>query len=272
MAAPAANMIPEGAFQASEEASKTRDYYSNLSDEEREAEGLPARERPADPPPPEPEPADTDPDEDDDQDEEVPEDSATAALFDEISSLRQDLGLGEPGEKPEASEDALVQAARDHEDPVVRGMAKRMEEAEAELASLRAAARDQVIGQQLAQDDADFDAVQAGYLIGGKPMTDKHVQMVENYLLRNKQVAMHLSIEEATRRVFPNAERAGTRTSPNGRPVNSGRTAGAGEPTATIVDVGTSGGAPEGPWKPRMGESVESAVAAAGARLFGVKR
>lgn len=281
MTTPTPTMLPPDAFAKSEEAAKDRDYYANLTDEQRAEEGLPPLEKPAGDPPPETEPTETEPEE-----EESPDaDEATGRLFDELAELRgqteamhEDLaarmGKPEPPATP-SKQDELIEAALDHDDPVVRGMAEQLHAAQQQLAALTNEAKQQREARQLAKDTADFDDVKNSYTIDGKPMTDAQIEAVEDYLLepQNKEVARLLSIEEATRRVFPSAERVRTSPPPGKRPASRpGNGAGEGGRTATIVDEGTSGGAPAGPWKPRNNETVESAVNEAGRRLFGVKR
>jgi hypothetical protein len=247
-------MLPADAAAVAEEKAKTTDFYADLTDEERAEEGLPPREAaPATDPDPDPDP------------EPEPDDDATGRLFDEIAGLRDELAaaVGKPEPKTEAQGDILLEAALDHDDPVVRGLAERLQKNEARLDAREVEARAERVTRQMAKDDSDFKAVQDSYQIGGKPMTDAHVDQVEKYLLNNKEVARHLSIEEATRRVFPQAERVGKPSSPERRP----KAAGGDGATATIVDSGSSGGAPAGSWQPRPNETIESAVEAFGRRV-----
>lgn len=258
-------MPPDAAEKAAEKA-KTTDYYENLTDEERAEEGLPAREAPkGDPEPaakpdPEPEP------EPDAGEPEPDEDGATGRLFEEIAAMREGLSaaLGKPDSAPRTEkEDPLLSAALEHDDPVVRGMAERLQSAEKRLEATETDARNERIARQFAQDTADFDAVKASYVIGGKPMTDAQVEAVENYMLKNPEVGSRLTIEQATRVVFPDAAKVGRKAAPAKED---------GSKAATIVDEGSAGGASAGPWKPRPNETIESAVAEAGRRLFNVKR
>ena len=265
-------MMPADAAEKSEEKAKQTDYYAELTDEERAAEGLPPRETAkADPAPgdkPEPKPEVEAEPEGGEEDEDAAE-----RLFEEIADLRKEisasLGKAEPAPKKK-EEDYLLEAALDHNDPVVRGLAERLQAAEKRLGDTESEMRGERIGRQLAKDEADFDAVQSSYAIGGKAMTDAQIEAVEDYVLKNPEVGSRLSIEQITRVVFPDAVKVGPKSPPAKGPGT--RANGEGSPVATIVDEGSAGGAPAGPWKPRPNESVESAVQEAGRRLFGVKR
>jgi len=271
MPAPSGTMIPPDAMDKANEKVKTTDYYADLTDEERLAEGLPPRE-----PAKEPAPAEKPPEEKPvEEEEETPpeDDDATLRLFEEVASLRKDLGLS-----PEASEASPAEAKKDdealkamleHEDPAIRYLAERLRDAEKRQEALETDARAERIGRQRAKDEADFTAVQATHTIGGKPMTDEQVEMVEDYIVANPEVGSRLTIEQITRVVFPNAVKVGPKTPPARGPGDSRN--GKDSPVATIVDEGSAGGAPAGPWKPRPNESVESAVEAA-AKRFGWKR
>ena len=59
------------------------------------------------------------------------------------------------------------------------------------------------------QVDADFGAVKKSYTIGGKPMTDAHVEAIRNCILENPEVGSRLSIEQVARVVFPDAVKKG---------------------------------------------------------------
>lgn len=267
--------LPADAGAKAEEKAKTVDHYADLTDEERAEEGLPPREpakpesepgkeaplAPAKTPEAEPEPTPED-------------DAAIEALFEEVASLREDIGaaLGKPEPAPETKEDALIKAAMEHDDPVVRGLAERLQQAEARLTETQNVARQERVERQLTRDDADFDAVQQSYLVAGQPMTDAQVEQVEDYILRNPEVGRRLSIEQVARVVFPDAvKRSATSPPAKGGPGDaSTRNSPA---VATIVDAGSTvgGGAPE-KWKPRPNETIESAITEAGKRLFKVTR
>ena len=121
------------------------------------------------------------------------------------------------------------------------------------------------MGRQLAKDDADFDALRQNYSVGGKPLGDAHVDAIEDFILKNPEVGSRLSIEQIARVVFPDAVKVGPKSSPARGPDDSSN--GKGSQVATIVDEGSPGGAPAGPWKPRPNESDESAVQEAGKRF-----
>jgi len=272
MPAPSGTMIPPDAMDKANEKVKTVDYYADLTDEERAAEGLPPRE-----PAKEPAPAEKPPDEKPTEEEEettAEDDDATLRLFEEVASLRKDLSDAlEASETPPAAakkEDLVLKAALEHEDPVVRELAGRLRDAEKRQEALETDARAERIGRQRAKDEADFTAVQATHTIGGKPMTDEQVEMVEDYIVANPEVGSRLTIEQVTRVVFPNAVKIGPKAPPASAGPGDSRN-GKGSPVATIVDEGSAGGATAGPWKPRPNESVESAVEAA-AKRFGWKR
>lgn len=259
------------AMAKAEEKAKTVDYYADLTDEERAEEGLPPREpsktapetAPGDKPASEPKPEETEVEE-----AEPLDDDATERLFEEIAGLREDLGTALSAAEPEAEKkdkDPLLEAALEHEDPVIRGLAERLQEAEKRLGTREAEAREDRVGRQLAKDTADFDAVQNSYTIGGKPMSDAQVEAVEDYILKNPEVGSRLSIEQVTRVVYPDAVKVGPKSPSAKGPGDSLN--GKGSPVATIVDEGSAGGAPAGPWKPRANETIESAVQEAGRRL-----
>lgn len=260
--------MPADAIEKIEAKSKGVDYYADLTDAEREEEGLPPREAPKPEAAPAPAPAKPEPEPEDDPEPES--DEAIERLFEEVAGIREDIGaaLGkpEPG-KTESNKDPLLEAALEHDDPVIRGLAERLQNAEGRLAARENEAREARINQQLSKDDAEFDAVQSVYAIGGKPMTDKQVEQVEEYILKNPELGRRLSIEQITRVVFPDATKVakappatGPGASPNGA-----------APVATIVDVGASGGGTSEPFKPRPNETMESAVAEF-ARRTGWKR
>lgn len=273
--------FPEGALEASAEKAAGKDFYSDLSDEERAEEGLP-------PPPGKPgeggeedageggdedkgeveEGAEADDEEDDDS---PPAEDATGNLLEEIESLYSDLNerVGNL-EKPETREEAdeLIEAALEHDDPIVRGMAERLQKSEQALADIQADAKQQRVARQIAQDKADFDAVKSTHTIAGRPMTDAHVEAIEDWMYEHQAAMKELSIEQITRVVFPDAVKTSERAAPRSK---NGAAERGGAPTATVVTEGGTGGAPSGPWTPRANETIESAVEAA-ANRFGWKR
>lgn len=262
--------IPADAFEKAEEKGKTVDFYAELTDEERIEEELPPREAvKSEPEPgkkPEPEPAS------ETEDEPEPEsDTAIESLFDEVARLREDIAsaIGKPEPAPAAKEDELLQAAREHDDPVVSGMVERVEELTKQLAELQGATRVERIARQQAKDDADFEAVQKAYNIGGKPMTERHIEQVEDYILQHPDVGSRLSIEQITRVLFQDAVRVGAKPPPAKGPGDAAN--GDGPIVATIVDSGSPGGAAPERFKPRANETIESAISEAGKR-FGWKR
>lgn len=261
-------MMPPDAAEKAAEKAKTTDYYDNLTDAERAEEGLPPRETPNGKPEPAAKPdPDPEPEPEPEPDEvEAVEDEAGGRLFEEIASLREELtaavGKTDPGPKVE-EEDPLMVAALEHDDPVTRGLAERLQAAEKRLEAREAEARAERVSRQFAKDTADFDAVKASYTIGGKSMTKAQVEAVEDYMLNDKEAGRVLTIAEATLRVFPDAVKVGRKAAPAKEN---------GSKAATIVDEGSAGGASVGPWKPRPNETMESAVAEAGRRLFNAKR
>jgi hypothetical protein len=277
MPAPATPIIPADAMAKADEKAKTKDYYDNLTDEERAEEGLPPREpAKADTAPGKEAPPEEKPEEEEEEVEEEEEpteeyDAATLQLFEEIAGLREDIsGLtGKPKPKTEKQEDAQLRDALEHEDPVVRAQAERLKAAEDRVEQLEKAARQERINRQYDKDTADFDAVQSNYLVDGKPMTDKQVEAVENYMHKNKEVGSLIAVEDAAFIVFKSRLTLAPKSPPARGPGDS--TNGKGSPVATIVDTGSAGGASAGPWKPRPTETVESAVQAAG-KAFGWTR
>jgi len=255
------------------------DFYSELTDEERAEEGLEPRAKPN--PEPEAKPVAKDPEPSPvavaAEELEVDDDSVatTQALFDEIASLRETLETAmEPEEVTRAEEtDTLLAAAKDHDDPVVRGLAERLERAETQLKENDKAIRGRVVAEQLHSDNLEFEAVQKNTLIDGQPMTAQHVEQVEDYMLEHPAIARELSIEAVTRVVFPGASRVGKQPPTDKPRVNGTAKATAdGAPTAIIVDDSSGGGAtgPE-PFKPRPNETMDSAMQAFGRRVGWVK-
>ena len=262
--------LPADAAEKAAETAKDRDYYADLTDEERAEEDLPPRETAKPDTEAEKEAEQEKPgpgdDEDEDEDEEY-----DRKLYEEITGLRADinasLGTPETAKVEAKAKDPLIDAALEHDDEVVRGLAERLQRAEQRLEAREAEAKTARTEVQLARDDADFDAVQAAYMIDGKPMTDAHVEQVEQFILKNPGAAS-LSIEQLTRAAFPNATKRVRSASAKG-PANQN---GDGPAVATIVDQGAgSGGTTSEPWKPRPNETIESAIQAAG-RRFNWKR
>ena len=254
--------------------STTKDFYGDLSDAEREEEGIPPapsgrpEEPSADPEPavaPEPgdapqsEPKPTpEPESDDDSAE------AARALLDEIAALREDLAasLERPRAEAAPARDELMEAAAEDDNPVVQGLAKRLQESEAKLASTEKLIREQIVARQEEHDERAYSAVMKVYTIDGQTMTSDHVDQIDQWFIDNPDIARRVSIEQATRIVFPGASRLGTKPSPTAVPKKNGtRPVGDAPPVATIVDRGaSSGGPPAGKFKPRPNESIESAV------------
>ena len=257
--------------EAAAAAAGTRDFYADLTDEEREEEGLPPRENPGNGKAGDgegeggQEGVEGEDIPEGDEEDEGPAEDASGRLFEEIGGLREDLNtlLGRDETTKNRSEDSeLIEAALEHDDPVVRGMAKQLVEAQKALAEVQADAQNQRVARQIAQDAADFDAVVKSHTIAGVPMTDAHVGAIEKYILANPEIGKRLSIEELTRVVFPGAVKAFRGT--------SRASTKAGSKVATVVTEGGTGGAPARPWKPRTNETIESAVQAAASR-FGWK-
>lgn len=258
------------------------DHYADLTDEERTEEDLPPRE-PAkgEEPKPPAEPAKTEPDKPAAEPEKKPAakepepedeiDPAVAALFEEIASLREDItsSLGEPEPAKVGKEDPLIAAAKEHEDPVVRGLAERLEKAEQALAQEQKSTRTDRIEKQLEKDNAERAEVQSHYVIAGKPMTDEQMEQVEDFEIKNPELARRLSVAQITRVVFPDAMRAAEPTKPDPAPaIKPGKAGDDGSPAATIVDTGVSGPGPAQPWKPGPNETIESAMDAAKRRFY----
>lgn len=272
--------LPPDAFEKSAAKAAGLDHYADLSDEEREEEGLPAREKPkpteappAEKPEPAVEPAAEPTDDDEDEGPELSPDQQ--ALFDEIASLREDLtnamGNREPAADPKRpKEDPLLAAARDHDDPVVKGLAERLERAEKELEEQRSENRKTRVAEQRKVDNAEWDDVAATYQVDGKPITQRQLDAVEDWMLdaKNREVARRLSIEDCVRIVHKTSTKVGKASSPAPPKKTKAEQAAEGAPTATIVDEAAGGGAPTGaePFKPRKNESIESAVAEFGRR------
>jgi two-component system chemotaxis sensor kinase CheA len=242
-----------------------RDYYANLTDQEREEEGLPPLEAPKPAPAPDPEP---EPEPETEAEPDGGGDSAVDELLDEIQGLRREFheAIDEPETaKTETREGQLLASGLESDDPSVRAIAEMLQEAHKRLEAVETDARNERVERQLAKDASDFDAVKANYAIGGKPLTEEHIEKVEDYILSHKEVGSRLSIEEVTRVVLPDAVRVGSR--PTAAKGPGAPTGVKGQPVATIVDEGASGGAPAAPWAPAPNETIESAVKAAGKRL-----
>jgi len=253
--------------KAAEKVAAGTDYYSDMTDEERAEEDLPAREAPK----PEEKPATVAPADDPapkpDVEEEAPEQTDTEAadrLLQEVRDLgaKLDSAIGEKPPKTEAKRDEVIDAALEHEDPVVRGLAERLQETKKELDALKGAERARIYAAQEAKDNADFAAVMKTYLIDGKPMVKEHREQIEDYLYENEEAGAVLTIEEATLRVFPKAVKGGPKSPPARGPGDSRQDSRL--PVATIVDQGSTGAAPQGKWEPRPNETIDSAVAAFG--------
>jgi len=272
-------MIPPDAAEKAAEAAKTRDYYADLTDEERAEEGLPPREpakaetAPGEKPPEE-EPEEGEPEEEPEEESVEDEDSATERLFEEIANLQESvddaLGRTKPA-RTEGEVDARLKAALESDDESTRFLAEELIAAKQRLERVELDARTERVDRQRTKDDTDFRNLQKGYTVGGKPMTKAQVEMVEDYIDANKEVGSRLDIEDVARVVFKDAlGRVNPKSSPGKAP--GGSVNGKGSPVATIVDEGSAGGVTVGPWKPRPNETMESAVDAAGAALLGVKR
>lgn len=271
-------MIPADAMAKADEAVKAgRDYYKDLTDEERVEEGLPSLEgvKAPDPEPERQEPADA-PEEDEDEGEEDGDDEIEDVgerLLAEIADLKKSLvEATSEAEAPKGAkaEERFLDEALQHEDPAVRALAAELQEAKQALQALHAIEEARRVEQQMERDSAEFDAVRESYRIADKPLTDKHIEKIENYILKNPEVGRLLTIEEVARRVLPTAVKVGPKPSPAKGPGGSPHR---GQPVATIVDEGSgSGGAPPAKWQPKAGDTVESAVTAAGMALFGVRR
>lgn len=266
-----------------------KDHYADLTDEERAEEELPPREtapkeeaKPADGPP-----AD-DPDDEEEGDEESGEDEVEAAkpddsvqaLFDEIAALREEVAAktDKPAPETPAQEQTFLKELLEDDDPRVRAMGEMLQKQEQRLQGMETRERKRVEAAQANIDDKEMADLRANFTIDGKPITNQQVELIQDYLLaeENKPIAPFLSFEETARRLWGRSFREVDKDDeprPNGRPVKKPATdLGRGQKTATIVDAGASGGAPTGPWKPRPGETINSALDAAGAALLGVRR
>jgi hypothetical protein len=267
-------VLPADVLEKSAEKAKTADYYDDLTDEERAEEGLPPRPEkapaaePAKPAAPAAEPA-AKPDEPADEPE-VEDNEAIDELFNEIAGLREDIGaaLGTPEPAPEGKEDPLLAAAREHDDPVLKAMAARVEELTQQVTDLREHQRIDYVERQGQKDDADFNTVRAQYVIDGKPLTVAHRDQIEDWIMKHPEAGSRLSWPELVRVVHPEAVRATRRAAKPptdaAEPVN-------GSPVATIVDQGATASAAGSTWKPGPNETMETAIAEAGKR-FGWKR
>jgi hypothetical protein len=269
-------MIPADAMAKADEAVKNgRDFYKDLNDEERAEEDLPPLEgaKASDPEPERQEPADVPEEDDDEEDGDDDIEDVGERLLSEIADLRKNLvEAASEAEAPKGAkaEERFLDEALQHEDPAVRALAAELQEAKQALQALHAIEAERRIGAQMERDNAEFNAVRESYTIAGKPLTDKHIEKIETYILKNPDVGRLLTIEEVARRVLPTAVKAGPKPSPAKGPGGSPHR---GQPVATIVDEGSgSGGAPPAKWQPKAGDTVESAVTAAGMALFGVRR
>lgn len=260
MGQPAASIFPPDAMEKVE--AKGTDHYADMTDEERAEEDLPPRITPekADAAPGNKAPEEEAPAGDEEVEEEpaAADNKATLRLFEEIEGLKEQLTKLEPAAAENETTDPLLE----HDDPAVRALAQRVVDAEKRLATQETQAKAERDARQEAKDTADFEAVQTAYLIGGKPMTDAQVAAVEDWMLANPTVGAHLSIEQCTRVVYPDAVKKAPEAPPAGGA--RARANAKGSPVATIIDEGSAGGAPAGPWKPRPNETVESAVQAFG--------
>jgi len=267
-------MIPADAMAKAEGKAEKVDFYAELTDAERAEEGLPPRETPKPEPAPgeKPGPTATPDEEEESEDEEDEEEGgaedATAKLFEEIASLREEIGdaLGKSEPAPKGGEkDEELQALLEHDDPAIRANAERLQRAETRLAELETSARQERYDRQLAKDAAEFADVKENYTVGGAPITKSQIKEVENYILQNPEIGSRLSIEQITRLVYPNAVRSERRSPPakGSGGSNNGR-----EPAvATIVTEGASGGASSEGFKPRPNETIESALGEARKRF-----
>lgn len=248
-------------------AEDTRGYYTNVPDDERAEEGLPsppATAKPTEEPPATPE---TEPEADaaappvTAKAPQVESDPASERLFDEIAELRTTLegALKKEPEPVVAEEDPLLAAALESDDPMIAGLARKLQETMEQQSALAAEAKELRIDRQEERDNAAFDAVQRDYEIDGKPMTDAHVEQVEDWIKANPEVGRRLTIEQIARVVLPSAVKAQPKAPERG-PAPKAPAPNGGAPVATIVDVGTSGGAPAKPFVPRANETIESAM------------
>jgi|SRR6266850_1126175 len=249
----------------------TTDFYASLSAEEREAEGIPAADAAKPEPEAKPEPAPDAP-EAEPAAEPAEDELSLDQISEQISELTETISrrMAEPEPETKAEEDELLKAALAHDDPVVQGLAKRLQQAEQDLAAQRSATHADRVEREDTKLAAEEVALMNDYRVGGKPMTREHVDQVEDYLLQHPDLGRQLSLAQATRVVFPDAVRVGTNGATAAKPgaASGGKT----QPVATIVDTGSSGAAPAEPWKPGPNTTMESAIKAAGERLLGVKR
>jgi hypothetical protein len=271
-------MPPLPAFTIPQEAADVltkpaRDFYSDLTDEERAEEGIPPRvpekaaPAPGETPAPEVEKETPEPPDEKEVEEEdgaSKDDDATGKLFEEIESLREDINARLPKSQQvtdePAEKDELMEALLEHEDPAIRGMAKRLQAAESELAANRAERAEAILEHLETEVDAEIEAAKAVLTIGGKPMDEDHVAKVAEYMEKNP-AGKYLTFKEATARVFPNVVET-RKPSPARRP--DGKFAPAKEPAvATIVTEGGSGGGGAAkPFEPRHNETIDSAIEA----------
>jgi hypothetical protein len=267
--------FPKGAAEELAQKAENRDYYSDLSDEEREAEGLPVREKPGnedekgqDRSASEEEGEQDEVGEEEEQEgesEESPDD--TENLFAEIEGLQELSGLlGQEAPESNTEIDELIEAGLQHDDPIIRALAQKSVDLKKKTDGLVANAENLVVAHQLAKDAAEFDAVKKSYTIAGAPMTDAQISQVEKYIIDHPAVGRELTIEQLTRIVFPDAVKAGRQSR-----VAVGAEEKPGGKAARIIAEGGTGGAPAEPFQPRNNETIESAVEAA-ARRFGWKR
>jgi len=253
--------IPADAMDKANEKVKTVDYYADLTDEERAEEDLPPRETPKADAPPDDKPVVAKPAAAVD-DEEPEGDDALEGLFASIADLKETIDdrLGKPTPaKTEKEVDARLKAALESDDEETRYFAEQLQATNERIERIETAAQAERIARQTAKDDADFDAVQDSYLIGGKPMTDDQVDQVGKFIEANPEVGARLSIAQLTRVVFPDAVKA-PKSPPAKGPGDAKPVNGDGHPVATIVDAGATGGGGPTRFTPRANETIDSAV------------
>lgn len=258
--------MPENAAEQMVKTAETRDYYKDLSDAEREAEGLPPREPVAEGEPASADAAATTPAAAPADDGADPEgDDETERMFEEVARLTEEIEERTPAAPSAEKQDELIETLLQHEDPAMQAVVAWLKEQGEKIAEFESERKEAIVSAHQKRAAAEVAILQRTYQIGGKPITDEQVVQVGNYMKTNPAGAF-LTVEEAALRVFPGAVKVKAAQSPPAK--GPGVSAQNNGKVATVVTEGASGGAPSGPWTPRPNETMDSAMEAAKARLF----
>jgi len=216
-------------------------------------------------PEPETEPAEADEDEEYDPNEDV--------VVQELRGLREDLRAA-AGEKPKAADapvvDEEMQAFLEHEDPVVRALARRVQQAETKIADandknarLEAAVNQQAVNRELEKLAGEYESA-----VKELGLTPQQVRATEHYMLSDPEIARTRTFADAAKELF------GAKSAPGPKPApRSGKPAAPREdgPAATLVDAGGSaaparanGAKPDAPAAPPRVKSIEQLLSRPG--------